>query len=338
MSLNSASGKAEGEQNFWPSYADMMSSFALILFFLMLLASLSNITTGNNLKDTEAQLSDTPAQLTITRAEADEANQKLLDTQSQLSDTQSQLDDAEAAYATVQLRLDELNSDLANTQLVLSQQQATIDAQAASMALTQSELENAQSELLSMYGQMESIVGVRRSILEQIKASIDSVSGNSATASIGENGSIILSNGVFFDTGSSVLKADSVQVLNPLVGVFRELLANPANTNYIDSIIISGHTDSDGNDEMNRNLSTQRANAVLDYLLMDPALKSYANYFCAAGYGETRPVANNDTEEGKAQNRRIEISITLKDETVMEAVNQLLAGSASTSDLAVFAN
>lgn len=331
VSLNSASGKAEGEQNFWPSYADMMSSFALILFFLMLLAYLSNIKTGNNLKDTEAKLSDTLSQLTITRAEADEANQNLLD-------TQSQLDEAEAAYATVQIRLDELNSDLANTQLVLSQQQATIDAQAASMALTQSELENAQSELLSMYGQMESIVGVRRSILEQIKASIDSVSGNSATASIGENGSIILSNGVFFDTGSAILKADSVQVLNPLVSVFRELLANPANTNYIDSIIISGHTDSDGNDEMNRNLSTQRANAVLDHLLMDPALKPYANYFCAAGYGETRPVANNDTEEGKAQNRRIEISITLKDETVMEAVNQLLAGSASTSDLAVFAN
>ena len=327
VSLDSASGKTEGEQNFWPSYADMMSSFALILFFLMLLAYLSNIKTGNNLKNTEEKLSDTLSQLTLTRAEADEANQNLLDAQTQLSDTQSQLDEAEAAYATVQIRLDELNSDLANTQLVLSQQQATIDAQAASMQQAQSDLEAAQSELVTMYGQMESIVGVRRSILEQIKTSIDAVSGDSSTAYIGDNGSIILSNGVFFDTGSSSLKADSYQVLNQLRSVFRQLLADPDNTGYIDSIIISGHTDSDGSDETNRTLSTERANAVLDYLLGDPSLTPYASYFCAAGYGETRPVASNDTEAGKAQNRRIEISITLKDEAVMESVNQLIASS-----------
>ena len=49
VSTDAASGKIDNEQNFWPSYADMMSSFALILFFLMLLAYLSNIQTGNNL-------------------------------------------------------------------------------------------------------------------------------------------------------------------------------------------------------------------------------------------------------------------------------------------------
>ena len=47
---------AEGEQGFWPSYADMMSAVALILFFLMLLSYISNMITGNNLKNTESQL------------------------------------------------------------------------------------------------------------------------------------------------------------------------------------------------------------------------------------------------------------------------------------------
>ena len=42
----------EGEQGFWPSYADMMSAVALILFFLMLLSYISNMITGNNLKNT----------------------------------------------------------------------------------------------------------------------------------------------------------------------------------------------------------------------------------------------------------------------------------------------
>jgi chemotaxis protein MotB len=53
VSTEAASGKIDNEQNFWPSYADMMSSFALILFFLMLLSYLSNIQTGNNLRNTE---------------------------------------------------------------------------------------------------------------------------------------------------------------------------------------------------------------------------------------------------------------------------------------------
>ena len=78
VSTEAAAGKSEsGEQNFWPSYADMMSSFALILFFLMLLSYLSNIKTGNSLRNTEERLSDTLSKLMITQAEVSEANAEL---------------------------------------------------------------------------------------------------------------------------------------------------------------------------------------------------------------------------------------------------------------------
>ena len=53
-------------------------------------------------------------------------------------------------------------------------------------------------------------------------------------------------------------------------------------------------------------------------------LDDYARFFCAAGYGKTRPVASNDTEAGRAANRRIEISIILRDDTVMEIVDSYL--------------
>ena len=107
----------------------------------------------------------------------------------------------------------------------------------------------------------------------------------------------------------------------------RAFLQSEENAKYVDSIVISGHTDAIGNADSNRVLSTDRANSVLNYLLSgkNAKLNQYAQYFCAAGYGATRPVASNYTEEGRASNRRIEISMILKDDTVLDIVEQYLA-------------
>lgn len=72
------------------------------------------------------------------------------------------------------------------------------------------------------------------------------------------------------------------------------------------SLEISGHTDSDGDEAANMRLSERRAQAVLDYMLRAglPVDRLHA-----VGYGQTRPVASNDTAEGKAQNRRIEFTV-----------------------------
>ena len=87
-----------------------------------------------------------------------------------------------------------------------------------------------------------------------------------------------------------------------------------------------GGSDSTGSDDTNRVLSTQRANAVLGYLLENGGgkLQQYASYFCAAGYGETRPLVSNDTEEGRAQNRRIEIAILLNEDDVLKVARSCL--------------
>lgn len=70
---------------------------------------------------------------------------------------------------------------------------------------------------------------------------------------------------------------------------------------------VEGHTDSAGTDTYNQKLSERRAEAVKNYLVQKGAVD--ASKITSAGYGETRPVASNKTEQGKAQNRRVEILI-----------------------------
>ena len=67
----------EGEQGFWPSYADMMSSFALILFFLMLIAYLQNMITGNQLVSTQKVLKATQDTLATTVVQVEDAKKEL---------------------------------------------------------------------------------------------------------------------------------------------------------------------------------------------------------------------------------------------------------------------
>ena len=175
-----------------------------------------------------------------------------------------------------------------------------------------------------MRSQMQTIAVLRLSILEQIRDGFVRATGDSSRVSIADNGNIILNESILFDVGSSDIKAEARPALDQLVTVFHKFLSDDENAKYVDSIVISGHTDSTGSDEDNRILSTDRANSVLDYLLSDGKLSKYSQYFCAAGYGETRPVATNATANGRSANRRIEISIILKDDSIMEIVESYL--------------
>ena len=126
----------------------------------------------------------------------------------------------------------------------------------------------------------------------------------------------------------SQIKPEAVPTLNKLIDAFAAILSNEENTRYIDSIVISGHTDSTGGSWDNRVLSTNRANAVLGYLLTNGGgkLTPYVQYFSAAGYGAERPIPGTDqsTPEGRAANRRIEISIILKDDSILDIVDNYL--------------
>jgi chemotaxis protein MotB len=304
---------SSGEQGFWPSYADMMSAVALILFFLMLLSYIQNLITGNDLQNTQDVLAETKA--------------SLAETEDTLALTLKQVSDAEDELNRITIDLSEARTTLAEQKDELESQDKLLADQSALIGEQEEYLKAANEELLEMRSQMQTIAVLRLSILEQIRDSVVEVMGDASKVSIGDNGSIVLSEGVFFDVGSSEIKPEAKPTIEQLISVFERFLSNAENAKYVDSIVISGHTDSDGTDESNRTLSTNRANAVLDYLLTGQRAKlgKYASYFCAAGYGETRPVASNATAAGRAQNRRIEISIILRDDSILQIVESYLA-------------
>jgi OOP family OmpA-OmpF porin len=110
---------------------------------------------------------------------------------------------------------------------------------------------------------------------------------------------VIILKGVNFDYNKSILKSESYPVLDENLSVLK---SRPKMT-----ITIVGHTDSDGNDAYNQKLSETRATAVMQYFL-EKGIP--ANRMQAIGKGESAPIADNKTDAGKAQNRRIEIEFT----------------------------
>ncbi len=119
-------------------------------------------------------------------------------------------------------------------------------------------------------------------------------------APIEKNEAIRLNN-IFFEFGLATLKEESFPELNRLIKLL--------NDNPDIQIEISGHTDNVGSDEDNLKLSQDRASAVVDYLSSNGISK---NRLTPKGYGESKPISTNDTEEGKQLNRRVEFTVINK--------------------------
>jgi outer membrane protein OmpA-like peptidoglycan-associated protein len=111
---------------------------------------------------------------------------------------------------------------------------------------------------------------------------------------------ITLSGSLLFPSGKEELSPIARQNLDQVAHALAE---QPAGSKFV----VSGHTDGSGSENQNKELSVQRARAVADHLAATGIDRERVE---VEGYGETRPVAGNDTPEGRASNRRIEIVIT----------------------------
>ena len=121
-----------------------------------------------------------------------------------------------------------------------------------------------------------------------------------AIAAVGAEIRLSLDSALLFDIGKYQLKPEAQAALD-------QLLAKVAAYGPDIRVTVEGHTDSTGSDSDNKLLSEQRAKSVWQYLA--PGLKLSAEQVNIKGYGESRPVASNDDEEGRALNRRVDLLI-----------------------------
>jgi len=116
--------------------------------------------------------------------------------------------------------------------------------------------------------------------------------------------------GIEFETGKATIKPKSYPLLDQIAQTFIE------NENYI--IEVQGHTDNTGKADRNKELSQQRADAVMNYLVKKGVP---AERMSAVGYGQEQPIESNDTKQGRQKNRRVQFEITFEEvhiETILE--------------------
>ncbi len=114
----------------------------------------------------------------------------------------------------------------------------------------------------------------------------------------GDNIRLVMPNSITFDVNRSEVKSSIYATLDSVVKVLEEFNESV--------LLVAGHTDSTGSESYNYDLSVKRASSVADYLKqrgIDPARLN------VRGFGESRPIASNDSETGRAQNRRVELLI-----------------------------
>ena len=220
-------------------------------------------------------------------AESDEMRDTLRGTQQELTASEAEID--------------KIRNSLGDTQEELSLSNAELEKLRKSLGMTQDELSASKAEIATL-SQIEAETKRRNEIYAQFVNRLQSmIDGGQLTVSIDAGRIVInLPNNVLFNSGSASLNAEGQEALAQIGGVLK---------NFSDRRFqVEGHTDNvpikSARFPSNWELSTTRALAVV-HLLSDMGVTP--ENLSAAGFGEFRPRADNDTEDGRQLNRRIEI-------------------------------
>lgn len=236
------------------------------------------------------------------RDNKDKMEDYILSTEKPLSQVAATMDIVGSFESGFQQTTNEIIShiqELQNNNEKLTQNLAERDQQVemlnARIAELQEKLGGVEKEKTALAKQMEAQQKVR----EQFAAVEKIFDREEASVLRKGNDIIVRLVGLTFPVGKATIEAENFGLLTKLqqaISMFKEC-----------TVTVEGHTDSHGSDAKNLELSQQRADAVSQYILANMGVG--ASRLNAVGYGESKPIANNETKEGRAKNRRIEVII-----------------------------
>lgn len=312
--------KSEGNGfNVWRSYSDMMAG-VLLLFVLIMCVTLFQAQKSYN-----ESLQERDEKIAL----QEEYTQELLDKQNALDKKDETLQNQDAQLKTQDEKLAEQEQQLAALAAKLKEQESTLNAQ-------QSALDEKTAQLKDQQAQIDQIIGVKADVIEALK---NEFSKNNINVDIdAQTGALTLEASVMFDYDQAELTDAGKQALEQILPIYCKVLLQDDYMKYLAEIIIDGYTDTDGDYSYNLQLSQQRSLAVAQYLLdiqrnfLDATQsQNLEKYLTVNGHSMANPVLDANGNVDKDASRRVEVKFRLKDEEMIDELNQLLSSNDDTT-------
>ena len=305
--------------NVWRSYSDMMAG-VLLLFVLIMCVTLFQAQKSYN-----ESLQERDEKIAL----QEEYTQELLDKQNALDKKDETLQNQDAQLKTQDEKLAEQEQQLAALAAKLKEQEATLNAQ-------QSALDEKTAQLKDQQAQIDQIIGVKADVIEALK---NDFSKNNINVDIdAQTGALTLEASVMFDYDQAELTDAGKQALEQILPIYCKVLLQDDYMKYLAEIIIDGYTDTDGDYSYNLQLSQQRSLAVAQYLLdiqgnfLDATQsQNLEKYLTVNGHSMANPVLDANGNVDKDASRRVEVKFRLKDEEMIDELNQLLSSNDDTT-------
>ena len=305
--------------NVWRSYSDMMAG-VLLLFVLIMCVTLFQAQKSYN-----ESLQERDEKIAL----QEEYTQQLLDKQNALDKKDETLQNQDAQLKTQDEKLAEQEQQLAALAAKLKEQESTLNAQ-------QSALDEKTAQLKDQQAQIDQIIGVKADVIEALK---NEFSKNNINVDIdAQTGALTLEASVMFDYDQAELTDAGKQALEQILPIYCKVLLQDDYMKYLAEIIIDGYTDTDGDYSYNLQLSQQRSLAVAQYLLdiqgnfLDATQsQNLEKYLTVNGHSMANPVLDANGNVDKDASRRVEVKFRLKDEEMIDELNQLLSSNDDTT-------
>ena len=305
--------------NVWRSYSDMMAG-VLLLFVLIMCVTLFQAQKSYN-----ESLQERDEKIAL----QEEYTQELLDKQNALDKKDETLQNQDAQLKTQDEKLAEQEQQLAALAAKLKEQESTLNAQ-------QSALDEKTAQLKDQQAQIDQIIGVKADVIEALK---NEFSKNNINVDIdAQTGALTLEASVMFDYDQAELTDAGKQALEQILPIYCKVLLQDDYMKYLAEIIIDGYTDTDGDYSYNLQLSQQRSLAVAQYLLdiqgnfLDATQsQNLEKYLTVNGHSMVNPVLDASGNVDKDASRRVEVKFRLKDEEMIDELNQLLSSNDDTT-------